>query len=234
MQYRIAVLKKSATFILQAFPDRRDTPTGAVMRNNKRQAQYAGWIFLLGFIIIFGVVLPWITDRVDRWRFPWGYPEFGSSLTGVWVGPLVTGTGKRLGMLIDMELVPLHYGSGRPEIIRTYRSYWLEGDVLVCAKPGRVQHFYASGKPEDTRTASRFHLSMTQGDTEPLDGLSPSYIQGRWNGKDSLTLAVSLYLRKGKSAISDSADPDIGGPTSVTLRRGTEADFESLCNGLRK
>ena len=42
-------------------------------------------------------------------------------------------------------------------------------------------------------------------------------------------LMVSLYLRKGKSAISSTADPDTGPDQAVTLERGTDGEFNSLC-----
>jgi hypothetical protein len=45
-----------------------------------------------------------------------------------------------------------------------------------------------------------------------------------------MDLVVSLYLRKGKSAISSTADPDTGPDQKVTLERGTDAKFDSLCN----
>ena len=44
-----------------------------------------------------------------------------------------------------------------------------------------------------------------------------------------MDLSVSLYMRKSKSAISNTADPDTGPDQHVTLERGTEAQFNSLC-----
>jgi hypothetical protein len=104
--------------------------------------------------------------------------------------------------------------------------------VLVCAAPRRVQHFTAWGEPADD-AASRFHLSLSPADSVPPDGLAPSHIRGRWDGGDSLALEASLYLRRGKSAISSTDDPDTRGDTPVTMTRGTEAAFDSLCSRLR-
>ena len=70
---------------------------------------------------------------------------------------------------------------------------------------------------------------MSPADSVPADGLSPSHLKGTWGGGDSVDLSVSLYLRKGKSAISSTADPDTGPDTHVTLKRGTEAEFNALC-----
>jgi len=50
------------------------------------------------------------------------------------------------------------------------------------------------------------------------------------NPGDTIDLSVSLYMRKGKSAISSTGDPDTGPDQHVTLRRGTEAQFNSLCS----
>jgi len=55
-------------------------------------------------------------------------------------------------------------------------------------------------------------------------------MKGRWGGGDTIDLSVSLYMRKGKSAISSTGDPDTGPDQHVTLRRGTEAQFNSLCS----
>jgi hypothetical protein len=65
------------------------------------------------------------------------------------------------------------------------------------------------------------------------DGLAPSHIRGRWDGANTLGLDVSLYLRRGKSAITDSADPDTGRDTPMTMQHGTEAEFNSLCQRSR-
>ena len=102
---------------------------------------------------------------------------------------------------------------------------------MMCTIPGGIRRFEANGKPSDTKAASRFHLAMSPSDSVAPDGLSPSHIQGRWNGGDSVDLAVSLYMRKGKSAITNTADPDTGPDQQVTLKRGTAAQFNSLCAG---
>jgi hypothetical protein len=107
----------------------------------------------------------------------------------------------------------------------------LEGRVLVCDGPGRVRHLEASGEPNDNR-ASRFRLGTSSTDSMPPEGLAPSHIYGRWDGTDSLALEASLYLRRGESAITKSDDPDTGRNTPLTLRRGTEATFNSLCGRL--
>jgi hypothetical protein len=179
--------------------------------------------------------LDWLRNTIDRARFPWGYANPGkSTLAGTWVGPIVSGSGQHLGMLVEMGLARWTTGvvGNLPSSGRAGRT-GSEGRALVCARPGRIQRFTFHGEPEDAKTASRFHLAFRTADSVPPDGLSPSHAQGRWSGGDSLGLALSLYLRRGKSAITDSADPDTKGDTPATLARGTEAEFNALCSRLR-
>lgn len=199
----------------------------------KRKSGCASWLLALAGICAFALGLDAIGKRMDRARFPWGYKDSARpALADTWVGTMVTGSGQRLGMMMDIELAPLDRGRRRrTPIIRTPKSHWLEGRVLVCTIPGSIRRFEADGKPYDTKAASRFHLAMSPADSVPPDGLSPSHIQGRWGGGDSVDLAVSLYMRKGKGAVTSSADPDTGPDQHVTLKRGTEAQFNSLCAG---
>lgn len=199
----------------------------------RRKSGCGAWVLAIALLAGLSFGVSFVGEQIDRWRFPWGYVDSGQpALVGTWVGPVTSGRGQRLGMLLDMELAPLDRGRRYPTIIRTSRNHWLEGRVLVCAAPGRVQHFTAWGEPDDG-AASRFHLSLSPADSVPPDGLAPSHIRGRWDGRDSLALATSFYLRRGKSAISSSDDPDTKGDTPVTMTRGTEPAFDSLCRRLR-
>jgi hypothetical protein len=190
---------------------------------------------LLGFGLLIALVAGghFLAIAIDKWRFPWGYANSGEPpLVGTWVGPVTTGSGKRLAMLVDIELIPLGRGRRYTPIIRNRRHGWLEGRVLVCDGPGRVRHLEASGAPNDNR-ASTFHLGTSPTDSMPPEGLSPSHLYGRFDGSDSLAFEASLYLRRGKSAITSTDDPDTGSRTRLTLRRGTAATFDTLCGALR-
>jgi hypothetical protein len=190
---------------------------------------------LLAFGLFVAVVAGghYLAIEMDQRRFPWGYADSGKRpLVGTWVGPVTTGSGKRLGMLVDIELVPLGRGRRYTPIIRNRRHAWLEGRVLVCDGPGRVRHLEASGEPNDNR-ASSFHLGTSPTDSvPPPEGLAPSHLYGRFDGSDSLAFEASLYLRRGTSAITGSDDPDTGRRTRLTLRRGTDTTFNSLCGRL--
>ena|SRR5688572_2794560 len=189
-------------------------------------------LVIIGFAV-FVFALDFAGDKLDRRRFPWGYVTPGvSTLAGTWVGPVATKSGEPLAMLIDMKLAPLDYHRRRGQMFRTRRSTWLIGRVLTCKGPGRPAEFVLDGDPEDQREASRFRLSMHPADSISPDGLAPSHMKGQWGGKDSITLDVSLYMRRGKSAISGPDYPDTGRDTRVTLTRGTEAEFTALCGKL--
>jgi hypothetical protein len=191
---------------------------------------------LLGLGLLIAVVAGghYLAIEIDKRRFPWGYADSGTPpLVGTWVGPFTTRSGKRLAMMVDIQLVPLGRGRRSTPIIRTKRHSWLEGRVLVCDGPGRVRRLEASGEPNDNR-ASRFQLATSPTDSgPPPEGLAPSHLYGRYDGSDSLAFEASLYLRRGESAITRSDDPDTGlKNTPLTLRRGTEATFNSLCGRL--
>lgn len=196
----------------------------------KRKSGCGPGLLALGLFFALVLGMDYLAVQIDRRRFPWGYADSGQPpLVGTWVGPFTTASGKRLGMMVDIELVELGRNRRYTPIIRTRRHSWLEGRVLVCDGPGRVRHLEASGEPNDDR-ASRFHLATSPTDSMPPEGLAPSHLYGRWDGGDSLALEASLYLRRGKSAITKSDDPDTGlKNTPLTLRRGTEATFTEVC-----
>lgn len=192
------------------------------------------WVLVIAGLAAFVFALDVIGSRIDRARFPWGYETPGkSTLAGTWVGPVTTGSGARLGMLIEMRLAPLDYHRRRnTPIIRTPKMTWLIGRVLTCTGPGRPNEYELNGDPNDN-AASTFRLSMhPKADSLVVDGLAPSHMKGRWGGGDSIDLMVSMHMRRGKSAITNSADPDTGRDQAVTLKKGTEAQFTALCRGL--
>ena len=53
-----------------------------------------------------------------------------------------------------------------------------------------------------------------------------------WNGHDSLRVEADLYLRRGASAITDSADPETGPPQPGALHRAPLQEFRATCNRL--
>jgi len=199
-----------------------------------RTSGYVGGLVVFALLIAVVVGGHYLAIYIDQRRFPWGYPNSGSPpLVGTWVGPFTARSGKHLALLVDIELAELGRGRRHTPIFRTRRHAWLEGHVFVCDGPGRVRRLEASGEPADNQ-ASRFHLATSPADTAPPpEGLAPSHIYGRFDGSDTLPIEMSLYLRRGGSAISSTADPDTGLlRTPVTLRRGAESTFNALCGAL--
>ncbi len=179
-----------------------------------------------------GMELFW--TRVDQRRFPWAYTDSGRpALVGTWVGSLTTATGAKRGMLLDLRLAPLRFGSGRRRggnrgAYRKATSDKLVGELRLCGGTA-PQRFTLHGNNLDD-DASRFRLSFAVADSTPPDGLAPSHLRGTWNHEDSLRIEADLYQRRGVSAITDGADPETGRPQLGALHRGGEADFRTACN----
>jgi hypothetical protein len=200
----------------------------------RKGAGCLSWIVGLGAFGLVVYAFDVIGDRIDRARFPWGYETPGkSTLAGTWVGPVTTGSGQRLGFLIEMRLAPLDYHRKRSTpILRTRRSTWLIGKVLTCTGPGRPNEYTLDGDPDDNK-ASSFRLGLRpRADSLNTDGLAPSHIKGRWDGGDSIDLLISLHLHRYGAAITSSAHPDTGPDQRATLTRGTEVEFTALCRRL--
>ena len=63
---------------------------------------------LLGFGLLCGVVAGghYLAIEIDKRRFPWGYADSGTPpLVGTWVGPVTTGSGKRLASASVSEIL---------------------------------------------------------------------------------------------------------------------------------
>ena len=201
----------------------------------RKKSGCASWVLALALVAGVTLGLDFVGKRVDMWRFPWAYAESGQpTLTGTWVGQATTGSGKRVGLFLDIQMAPLDYHRRRGTAFRTQRNSWLIGRALACPRPGVVQRFTMWGTPDDKATGARFHLALSEADSTSVpDGLAPSHIRGQWDRANSLALEVSLHLRRGRSAITNSADPDTGRDTPMTLTRGAEAEFDALCRNRR-
>ena len=80
----------------------------------KRKSGCASFLLIIAGLGLFTVGLGWLGNMIDRARFPWGYASPGkSTLAGTWVGPVVSGSGHHLGMLVEIGLAPLDRGRRR-------------------------------------------------------------------------------------------------------------------------
>jgi hypothetical protein len=187
-------------------------------------------------IALFSSAMELFWTRLDERRFPWAYAKAGrSTLVGTWVGTLTSGGGHRRAVLFDIKLKPINFGSGRRRrrssgrnnIIRRAGSEILQGSASLCGG-AREQHFALSGSSA-ADGAARFRLSFSPSDSTPPNGLSPSFLRGAWDGRDSILFEADLYMREGVSAITGSDDPDTGRPATGAMRRGDTDAFRALC-----
>jgi hypothetical protein len=177
--------------------------------------------------------------RVDQRRFPWAYAETGRpTLTGTWVGTLVTNRGARRGLYLDLQLKPIDFESGRRRrgganrVFRRANSDKLVGELRMCGGPKGEQRFTLTGN-NVTGDASRFRLGFYPADSVPPDGLAPSHLRGMWNGADSLRVEADLHVRQGTAAITNSADPETGSPQPGALHRAGANEYPAVCERLR-
>lgn len=191
-----------------------------------------GFVLVIAVVLLFGKAMELFWMRLDERRFPWGYPRAGrATLVGMWVGTLVTGGGTRLGLFVDIRMVPAVITSTRGRTrVRSERQGKLEGEVRLCTATGHVQRFTANGDTQDDRAAAHFYLSLYPADIPPADGLAPSHLRGRWAGGDSIALEADVHLRTGTAASSSTGDPDTGQTAAASLHRAGEAKFAALCS----
>jgi hypothetical protein len=197
----------------------------------------AGVVLLLA---VFSGAMELFWTRIDQRRFPWAYAETGrSTLTGTWVGSLATNRGARRALYLDLQLKPLDFDGGRrrrrraSDVYRRATSDKLVGELRMCGGPKGEQRFTLHGN-NVTDDASRFRLSFYPADSVPPDGLAPSHLRGAWDGRDSLRIEADLYVRQGKSAITNSADPETGAPQPGALHRAEPNEYPALCARLRR
>jgi len=204
------------------------------MRRRRRVSPLIGIVVLVAGVAAFSGAMELFWTRIDQHRFPWAYARSGRpTLTGTWVGSLTTARGARRGLYLDLELEPLRFGRGRRGgAYRRAGSDKLVGELRMCGGPNGEQQFELHGT-ELTSDASRFRLGFRVPDgTQPPDGLAPSFLRGMWNGRDSLRVEADLYLRRGESAITDSADPVTGAPQPGALHRADAREFSATCHRL--
>ena len=208
-------------------------------RNAGKRFGCAGLALVIVLLAIFSGAMQLFWTRVDQRRFPWAYAETGRpALVGTWIGSLTTGRGAVRGLYLDLGLKPLDFdgrGRRRGGNNRMYRrrgSEMLGGELRMCGGPNGEQRFTVTGYPVDD-DASRFALGFYPADSVPPDGLAPSHMRGTWNHQDSLRVEVDLHMRRGKSAITSTDDPETGLPQPGALHRASANEYPALCRRLR-
>jgi hypothetical protein len=209
--------------------------TGPVSFGRRRKSPFrtlGGCLVVVVGLALFSGAIELFWKRLDQRRFPWGYPDSGQpALVGTWVGTLTTGGGVRRGVYMDLRLEPLRAPRRRGRggyLLRQQRRSNFEGEVRLCGGVREQRFAITQGRYEDDK-ASRFNLGLSPADSTQPDGLAPSHIRGRWDGRDSLALEADVHMRRGQSAISGGDDPNTGKPATLGMGRGDEAKFRALC-----
>ena len=208
-------------------------------RNSGKRFGCAGLALVVVLLALFSGAMGLFWTRVDQRRFPWAYAETGRpTLTGTWVGSLTTNRGARRALYLDLRLKPLDVESARRRrgryngLYRRRGTDMLVGELRMCGGPKGEQRFTVTGHPV-ADDASRFALGFHPADSVPPDGLAPSHLRGAWDQRDSLRIEADLHVRQGKSAITNSADPETGQPQPGTLHRAGANEYPALCRRLR-
>lgn len=162
--------------------------------------------------------------------YPWGRSLGGGpTLTGRWLGELVTPTDTRQVVWLDMVL-PYQSCANCPKI---------DGEASVCDGRGSVLQHSLSGNVAD-RSGEQFTLRLTER-KEGAAALRLTFIDGRWSG-DRLDLTTTLIapgqpttMRIEKDAAGREMTTVVGGhpdtraPITFTMRRATPAEFAAAC-----
>ena len=142
---------------------------------------------------------------------------------GNWHGTFVTpsGTPGALQLVVRVPKAPrVNNGGGSSGAGRR-----VEGTAQDCIGHPESQHFDLSGR----MSGDAFMTMAPVG--EPVVGLRFTDLDVDWHG-DELTVSGLLTQFDGVHNVSDGANPDHMQPTTVTLTKGTDADYEAACAGL--
>ena len=190
------------------------------------------WLALLIVLALaFGVTT--LGSRVIEHTFArWAFGiDGGPPLADEWVGRLTTATGRPRAVYLELELAE-STSRRRTRVGRGALRGRMDGTLLSCDEHGTVREYTVDGTPED-RDAARFSIHAKPVEEPPSEGLTFSWIKGRWDGADRLELAPSFFWRKGPGAISGPDYPDTEGEASLSMRRGGEAEFRAACAAVR-
>jgi hypothetical protein len=181
-------------------------------------------LLLLIPALVLGIVL--VAPLLDRLLLPWAFDD--PALTDSWVGSLTTATGRQRGLLLELRLPA---AEGRSGLVRDWENAphgELAGQARMCDEQGQVRVYLIDGEPENFRaTRLSFHLSPVE--TPAPEGLTPNWVQGTWNRSNRLDLRVAFHWRNDGASISGPEYSDTMAEAALTLERGGEAEFKTIC-----
>ena len=197
-----------------------------------RTKRRAGWLPILVVLVVVLSGMTLFTRMLERSRARWAFGiDGGAPLADEWVGQVTTATGKRRAMLLELRLREGSVESGR-HVSRHSRHGRIAGTMRACDEQGAVREYVIDGTAED-RAAARFAIHARPVEETQPDGLTFSWLHGRWDGADRLDLATSFFWRKGTSAITGFSYPDTETQPTASMKRGGDAAFRASCAGIR-
>jgi hypothetical protein len=194
----------------------------------------ASWLTLLIVVALtFGVTTLGsyvIEHTFARWAFG---IDGGPPLADEWVGRLTTASGRPRAVYLELELAESSSRRRRTRVGRGALRGRIDGTLKSCDERGTVREYTVDGTPDD-RDAARFSIHAQPVEEPPSEGLTFSWIKGRWDGADRLELAPSFFWQKGTGSISGPDYPETQGEPSLPMRRGGEAEFRAACDAIRR
>lgn len=187
---------------------------------------------LIATVIVFGFILAIAFlsgPLLDRLFLPWAFASADHlALPGVWVGTLTTSTGGHRGVVLEMYLPEPKGRRGLRRDWRTAPYGEVAGTLQMCGGDGQMRSYTIEGNPDD-RQATHLHFYSTPAEKPAPEGLTSNWYKGTWDGADKLSFSVTFHWEKDGAAISGADYPDTNGPATLTMTRGDQAQFQSLC-----
>lgn len=194
----------------------------------KKKKPLSGWLaaIVLMVLVFSGTTL--FTHVHERLAARWAFGIDGRApLTDEWVGQLATASGRPRVVHVEFGIAESNSRS-RSRVSRGAPHGSLEGTLHSCDERGTVREYTVDGDAKD-RDAKRFVVHAKPVEEPPSQGLTFSWIQGRWDGADALELRPSFFWRRGDGAVTGPDFPDTQSDALLRMERGGEAKFRALC-----
>lgn len=183
-------------------------------------------ILTIAAAVAISVLAPQLLDRLFA---PWAFENDGRpALTGSWVGSLATATGKPRGVVLE---IILSEPKGRGGLVRDWRSApygEFDGTARMCDERGQVRSYTIEGEPKD-RHATHLSFYTSPVETPAPEGLTSDWVNGAWDGANTLNLTVDFHWEQDGAAISGGSYPDTEAGAALLMTRGGDAEFQAIC-----
>jgi len=184
-----------------------------------------GWTRGLALVLLVGIVF-----AADQWgirwfRAPWSFAALGSTLTGVWEGPLRARQGAEYRILLNLE----YAASGQ----RTMSASNITGTGQICTAHGDIYEYDLDG--EASRSGDSVRVLLTYVDA--VRSALGSRLEGSWSGQTLALRPLSNPFQPDGTFLPNrsvsTADPD-DRFEAAELRKSDEASFLVACARLAR